>query len=27
LEGAQPLFLKHLEHAGMVQSGESAMAQ
>jgi putative membrane protein len=27
LEGAQPLFLKHLEHARMVQSGESAMAQ
>ena len=27
LKGAQPLFLKHLEHARMVQSGESAMAQ
>jgi putative membrane protein len=27
LEGAQPLFLKHLQHARMVQSGESAMAQ
>jgi putative membrane protein len=26
LEGAQPLFLKHLEHARMVQSSGSAMA-
>ena len=26
LEGAQPLFLKHLEHARMVQSGGSTMA-
>lgn len=24
LEGAQPLFLKHLEHARMVQAGETA---
>jgi putative membrane protein len=26
LEGAQPLFLRHLERAGLVQSGESVMA-
>ena len=27
LEGAEPLFLKHLEHARMVQSHEIAMAR
>ena len=26
LEGAQPLFLRHLEHARMVQAGHSAMS-